>query len=154
MLLVRVLVLFDTFYMYCHLVTKPFLCLGCQGCCTAGLLHFEASRRHHSCSCKRSICLSSLTSVHRALLPALLPPLLLLLCRSAPGGAAAGVSVLAQLYGATRVEARLARYLQVRGGIAPHSFKGVTQNNQQPYGATCVEVRLTRYLQLRVLKGS
>jgi hypothetical protein len=39
--------------------------------------------------------------------------LLLLLCRSAPGGAAAGVLVLAQLYGATRIEARLARYLQV-----------------------------------------
>ncbi|WIA40748.1 hypothetical protein OEZ86_004431 [Tetradesmus obliquus] len=33
--------------------------------------------------------------------------------RAAPGGAAAGVSVLAQLYGATRIEARLARYLQV-----------------------------------------
>ncbi|KAF6252133.1 acyl-CoA dehydrogenase/oxidase [Scenedesmus sp. NREL 46B-D3] len=32
---------------------------------------------------------------------------------SAPAGAAAGVRVLAQLYGATRVEARLARYLQV-----------------------------------------
>jgi hypothetical protein len=42
------------------------------------------------------------------------PPLLLLLCRAAPGGSAAGVSVLAQLYGATRIEARLARYLQVR----------------------------------------
>jgi hypothetical protein len=41
--------------------------------------------------------------------------LLLLLCRAAPGGAAAGVSVLAQLYGATRIEARLARYLQVGG---------------------------------------
>eukprot|EP00882_Tetradesmus_deserticola_P012097 GHRQ01012816.1.p1 GENE.GHRQ01012816.1~~GHRQ01012816.1.p1 ORF type:complete len:645 (+),score=319.12 GHRQ01012816.1:546-2480(+) len=33
--------------------------------------------------------------------------------RSAPAGAAAGVRVLAQLYGATRIEARLARYLQV-----------------------------------------
>jgi hypothetical protein len=48
--------------------------------------------------------------------PCVLLLLLLLLYRAAPGGAAAGVSVLQQLYGATRVEARLAHYLQVRGG--------------------------------------
>jgi hypothetical protein len=51
--------------------------------------------------------------------------LLLLLCRAAPGGAAAGVRVLAQLYGATRIEARLARYLQVRGLGVFTAFQGI-----------------------------